>query len=80
VNSGDQSSFPTLGQALSFLGRITHFPLIDASLLDPDRSYELRLRAVLDLERFPGPLRLLAFWRRDWSLGSDWYRWPLQGG
>jgi hypothetical protein len=79
-NSGDQSSFSTLSEALSFLGRITHFPLIDVALLDPDRTYELRLRAVLDVERFPGPLRLLAFWRRDWSLGSDWYRWRLQGG
>jgi len=35
------------------------------------------VRAVLDTERLPGPLRLLAFWRRDWSLGSEWYRWPL---
>ena len=24
------------------------------------------------------PLRLLAFWRRDWSIASDWYRWRLE--
>jgi hypothetical protein len=63
--------------ALNYLGRVDRLPLIDAALLEPDRDYELRLRAVLDVERFPGPLRLLAFWRRDWSLASDWYRWPL---
>jgi hypothetical protein len=78
LNSGDQDSFPALFSALNVLGRVDRLPLIDASVLDPDRDYELRLRAVLDVEQFPGPLRLLAFWRRDWSLGSEWYRWPLQ--
>ena len=78
LNSGDQASFSTLFAALNYLGRIEHLPLIDAALIDPDRDYDLRLRAVLDVEQFPGPLRLLAFWRRDWSLGSDWYRWRLQ--
>ena len=53
-------------------------PLLDASLLEDDREYRLRLRAFLDQEKFPGPLRLLAFWRRDWSLASDWYTWPLR--
>jgi Domain of unknown function (DUF4390) len=80
LNSGMQSSFATLFSALRYLGRIEHLPLIDASLLNPDHDYDLRLRAVLDQEQFPGPLRLLAFWRRDWSLGSDWYRWHLQRG
>ena len=78
LNSGEQASFATLFAALSELGRIQHLPLIDAALLDPDREYDLRLRTVLDVEQFPGPLRLLAFWRRDWSIGSDWYRWHLQ--
>jgi hypothetical protein len=77
LNSGDQVPFGTLFAALNYLGRVDRLPLIDAALLEPDRDYELRLRAVLDVERFPGPLRLLAFWRRDWSLASDWYRWPL---
>jgi hypothetical protein len=78
LNSGDQASFSSLFAALNYLGRIEQLPLIDAALVDPDRGYDIRLRAVLDVEQFPGPLRLLAFWRRDWSLGSDWYRWRLQ--
>lgn len=77
VNSGIQASFATLSGALESLGRIERLPLIDAALLEDGREYDLRLRAVLDVEQFPGPLRLLAFWRRDWSLASDWYEWPL---
>jgi hypothetical protein len=78
LNSGDQSSFSTLYAALDSLGRVSHFPVIDAALLDPGRGYYVRMRSVLDVEKLTGPLRLIAFWRRDWSLGSDWYKWPLR--
>ena len=77
LNSGEQSSYATLFSAFNSLGRITELPLIDASLLDAESNYEIRIRAVLSTEDIPGPLRLLAFWRRDWSLESEWYTWLL---
>jgi hypothetical protein len=78
LNSGVQASFGSLTAALDTLGRIDRLPLIDAALIEDGREYDVRLRTVLDEEQFPGPLRLLAFWRRDWSIASEWYRWPLQ--
>ena len=78
VNSGDQASFGSLAAALEYLGRVERLPLIDTAVLDDGRGYYVRIRAVLDEEQFPGPLRLLAFWRRDWSIASEWYRWPLR--
>ena len=78
VNSGDASSFGSLSAALGRIGRIDRLPVIDRALLDPERGHDIRVRTVLDTEQLPGPLRLLAFWRRDWSLGSEWYRWPLE--
>lgn len=78
INSGEQESFASLIAALEYLGRIERLPLIDTAVLDDDRGYYVRLRASLDQEQFPGPLRLLAFWRRDWSIASEWYRWPLR--
>lgn len=78
LNSGDQRSFAALTSALVSLGRIEELPIIDRSLLDENRRYDIRIRALLDTEQLPGPLRLIAFWRRDWSLRSDWYRWTLQ--
>lgn len=79
LNTGDQASFATLFSALNYLGRIERLPFIDLALLDPERSYDVRIRAELDTDEFPGPLRLLTFWRRDLSLSSDWYRWRLLG-
>jgi hypothetical protein len=77
VNSGDLLWFSNLEGALRFIGRMENLPLIDAGLLDSDGRYDVRLRAVLDTEQLPGPLRLLAFWRSEWALASDWQRWRL---
>jgi len=80
LNSGDQVSFATVMAALNYLGRIERLPFIDAALLAPGRSYDARIKAELDMDEFSGPLRLLTFWRRDFSLESEWYRWRLHEG
>ena len=77
LNSGEQDSFVTLFSALSNMGRIVDLPIIDAALLDPDSNYEIALRAVLDQNTLPGPLRLIAFWSSGFRLASDWYVWRL---
>jgi hypothetical protein len=78
LNTQAQTNFSTLFSALNGLGRITELPLIDSALLDSDQNYDIRIRALLSTEDFPGPLRFLAFWRPDWSISSNWYRWPLE--
>jgi len=77
LNTRDRRSFSTLFAALNELGRIERLALIDAVLLEPGRRYDVRLRVVLDVERLPGPLSLVAFWRRDFSIASEWYQWRL---
>ena len=77
VNSGDQSTYATLFSALNYLGRINGLPVIDAALLEPGYRYDGRIRALLDKDDFPGPLQLLAFWRSEWSLESEWFRWQI---
>jgi len=79
-NSGDQRAHTTLFAALNDLGRVTALPLIDAALIDADGDYEVSLRAALDQQQLPGPLRMLAFWDDDFTLESDWYRWSLRPG
>ena len=77
-NSGDQRAHTTLFAALNDLGRISALPLIDAALLDDAENYEVSLRAALDQQQLPGPLRMLAFWDDDFTLESEWYRWSLR--
>lgn len=77
LNSGGQNTFATLFSALSVIGRVVELPIIDAALLDPDATYNIRIRAVLDQNRLPGPLRLFALWQDGFKLESDWYGWSL---
>lgn len=77
LNSGEQDSFATLFSALNNMGRVVDLPIIDASILDADGRYEIAMRAVLDQDTLPGPLRLIAFWSEGFRLVSDWYTWKL---
>ena len=78
LNSGDQDSFATLYSALNNLGRITSLPVVDDALLADDRNYRVRVRAMLQTQQYPAPLRLLFFWRSQWQLQSEWYEWTLE--
>ncbi len=78
LNSGDQDSFATLYSALNSLGRVQGLPVIDDALLQPERDYRLRLRAMLNTQQYPASLRLLFFWRGQWQLQSEWFEWLLE--
>ena len=78
LNSGQQTSFSSLEAAVRSLGTVVRLPVLDNALLEPGRRYVARMRAVLDIREFPGPLRLLAALRDEWRLTSEWYVWPLR--
>ncbi len=78
LGSDERRSHTTLYAALGDLGRVTRLPLIDSTALDDGARHEIVLRAVLDPQRLPGPLRLLSFWSDGFTLQSEWSRWPLQ--
>lgn len=77
LNSGDQQSFASYREAITDLGQVSDLPVIDARLLEEGASYNIRMRAVLDVKSFPGPLQLIASLFKGWDLSSDWYQWVL---
>ncbi|MFK5914614.1 MAG: DUF4390 domain-containing protein [Woeseiaceae bacterium] len=78
LNSGEQQNFSSLNTALYSLSNIRNFPLIDKNLLDPDNNYYGRIRAYLDIESLPAPMRPIAYISSQWQLESDWFSWPLK--
>ena len=76
LNSGDQQSYSTYREAVTSMGQVSDLPIIDAKLLTPDAHYNIRMRAVLDVTRIPGPLQLFAS-LFGFNLSSDWYQWAL---
>lgn len=77
LNSGASHNFPTLQGALAVMGNIIALPVMDAQLLDKSFSYTGRLRARLEVEALPTPLRLLAYIKSGWRLETDWRQWNV---
>ena len=78
LNSGEQASFPTLDTAVDALRVISNLPILDESLIVPDRRHEISVRASLDVRTMPDTLRFILFWADDWRQRSEWYTWSPQ--
>jgi hypothetical protein len=75
LNSGEQTSFPTLDSALDALRVISSLPILDQSLIEPEQEYEISLRASLDVRTMPDVLRFVLFLADDWRQRSERYLW-----
>lgn len=77
LNSGAQRSFSSLYAALQVMGRMRDLPILDKKLIKAGTRYAARLRARLDIESLPSPLRPVAYLSEEWRLVSEWYEWAL---
>jgi hypothetical protein len=71
-------NFVSREAALSALGEIDDFPLIERDSLEPDAAYRVALKAELDIEALPLPLRPVAYLSGAWKLSSEWTSWRLE--
>lgn len=78
LNSGEQVSYATLDAGLDALRVISSLPLLDRSLVRPNRRHEISVRARLDVRTMPDTLRFILFWSDDWRQRSEWYTWSPQ--
>lgn len=76
VRSGDQETFPTLEEALAYLGKVDDYPILVEPQLDGG-NYIVSVRAGVRRGRLPASLRALLFWTNDWHRVSEWYSWQL---
>jgi len=60
------------------LTTLRHLPVIDATLLEEESTYEVRVRANADLSTVPDALKWLLFWTDQWSGESEWFTWTIQ--
>jgi hypothetical protein len=79
LESGSKTSYATRQAALRALGRIRDYPIVvRGDQLEPGKEYVLRLRAYLDNDALPLPLRPQAYLSRDWSVKSETWEWRLR--
>jgi len=77
IRSGEQQNFPTLEDALDYLGKVDGWPVLIESELVPGEHYRMSVRAGIRRGRLPASLRALLFWTDDWHRVSGWYTWLL---
>lgn len=78
MNTGEQQDYGTLDAALERVEEVRGLPVIDAALVEEGPTYEVGVRAVLDMGTVPDALAWLLFWTDDWSNSSEWYSWTLR--
>ena len=78
LNNGVKSSYSSLGTALDAVGTVKNLPILDRRLLRVGEHYQARLRTLLVVGALPSPLRIWAYFSKDWHQESDWYTWSLQ--
>jgi hypothetical protein len=76
VKTGQQENFPTLEEAVTYLGRVDSWPILVEPLLNSG-SYLISVRAGVRRGRLPASLRALFFWTDDFRRVSEWYSWSL---
>jgi len=78
LSTDESKTFHTYQAMLGSLGDVENFPLLDDRVLEHGQRYLVRVRATLDIESLPAPMRPLAYLSSSWRLSSDWSTWRLQ--
>lgn len=70
-------SFNSLGEALRVLAR-PRMQVFDKSRVRAGESYVAAVRLRLDVTQLPRPFQVSALTNRDWTLESEWRRFPFR--
>lgn len=78
LDNGGLHQFRTLASALEFIGSIDDFPLVHTNMLSRQERYIAQVRAELNIQSLPPPLRPLAYLSSRWQLSSKWQNLDIQ--
>jgi len=70
-------SFATLDEAVAVMSRLRDWPVAERAALASGTTYTAGLRLRLESARLPKPIQVGAIGAPEWSLGSEWLRWPF---
>ena len=77
LHDGQMRNFRSLDEMTEALGDLRSIPVIGRDRLSGGERYTARIRAHLDIEALPSPLRPIAYLSPDWRLDSGWFEWRI---
>ena len=75
---GGARNYRSLEEMTESLGRVESVPIIARERLSGDAHHAARIRARLDIEALPSPLRPIAYLSPRWRLNSGWFEWRIE--
>lgn len=76
--NGSEANYSSLGSVVRALGHIESTPISAEDVTDDTAGLTASIKAALNIEALPLPMRPLAYVTPAWHHSSDWYTWPLQ--
>jgi hypothetical protein len=80
ISQEQQFNFASFQAAIDHIGNLTVSPLKIPASVTPvanEKQYIGILKAQLEIEALPLPLRPVAYMTPQWHLSSEWFEWPL---
>ncbi len=74
---GSRHQFQYEEDALEFIGTAQGLSLTSIANLAPDNDYYAQMKAYLNIQTLPAPLRPLAYFSAQWRLQSRWQTWQV---
>ena len=78
LDEGSTRNHRSLEEMMETLGHLESVPVIARERLSADARYAARIRARLDIEALPSPLRPIAYLNPRWRLNSGWFEWRIE--
>jgi hypothetical protein len=78
LDNGSTRNYRSLEEMIEALGHLESVPIISRDRLSADAPYTARIRARLDIEALPSPLRPIAYLSPRWRLNSGWFEWRIE--
>ena len=73
LQTNTQESFVTREVAINALGDILALPVIRHEQMEKGKIYRVGLKATLDIDALPLPLRPMAYLSPSWNQSSEWH-------
>ena len=77
LNANQRTYFDSRQEALRYLTVIYAYPMFDIKNINQSGRVYIRMRAGIDVDELPLPLKSSSLWNNDWALQSDWFEWKV---
>ena len=78
VRKSERRQFDTLENALKYMGKIDRYYLMNDKKITDASGLTGLIRAEMNVDNLPPPLKPIAFLSNKWQMDGKWHRWTIR--